>query len=195
MQNNVEYLLENGVDFHNRIIYITDHLTCEDSSSLNYNNIIKSLFYFSTNNPTKKIKIIINSFGGDVYEALSIVDIISLIPNKTIGIGAGLVASGASLILASCKERYLTENSFIMMHELSSSIEGKHTDQKIEVVHQDNILDNMCNIYSKIIKDINFPRIKEMLKKDYYLSPKEALKIKFIKDILNNKKFKKIIKE
>lgn len=190
----LDYLYENGVDLKNRIIYVTDHSSdCSDSSEkkygipLNYNSVVKSLLYLSTIDRNEPIKIVVNSYGGDVYEALSLFDAINLIPNKTIGLGIGIIASGASLVLAACVERYLTCNSFIMIHEVSSNLDGKHTDQKNEIIHQEKILDRMCGIYSKTL-NISANKIKELLKKDYYMSSDEALNIGFIKKVIDDKK-------
>lgn len=197
----LDYLYDNGVDLKNRIVYITDHsgeesedsCTKSNEKSLNYNNAVKSLFYLSSLSKHDPIKILINSFGGDVYEALSLFDVIKLLPNKTIGLGVGLIASAASLVLAACEERYLTLNSFIMIHELSSNLDGKHADQKNEVIHQEQILSNMYVIYSSVMNN-KLEQIKEMLRKDCYITPSEALKIGFINKIIHDKKeFMKII--
>ncbi len=206
IDDNFNYLFGNGVDLKHRTIYITDHSEFyeendgEDSSDgnapLNYSNAIKALICLSNVDCKKPIKIIINSFGGDVYEALSLSDVINLIPNKTIAIGIGLIASGASLILAACKERYLTPSTFIMIHELSSRLSGSHTNQKNELAHQDDILICMCNKYKKIFKDKTISNIKELLKKDYYFTAEEAKDTGFVDKILyTTEDFKKVLKD
>lgn len=100
----------------------------------NVNEAIKWLAYENIDPRNDRIlTLYINSQGGDLYEALGLIDMMrnSRIPVRTIGYGS--VMSAAFLILASGAggERYITKNCGIMCHQMSILEEaGKYHDIK-----------------------------------------------------------------
>lgn len=81
------------------------------------------------------IPVIIDSFGGEVYSLLAMVDCIkqSKIPIMTICSGK---ACSCGSILLSCGHpgyRYANPNSSIMVHDVSSVIYGKHNEMDIDL--------------------------------------------------------------
>jgi ATP-dependent Clp protease protease subunit len=100
----------------------------------NVNECIKWITYENLQKETNDVlTLYVNSQGGDLYQALALIDIIktSKIPIRTIGIGS--VMSSAFLIVASGTkgERYIGSNTGIMCHQLSVTEEvGKYHDIK-----------------------------------------------------------------
>lgn len=80
-------------------------------------------------NKFKEINIFINSEGGSVEDALSIVDRINLIRDRmTINcIGLGQVASAAIFILVAGTGRYCTENTTFLAHGVTHTITEYHS--------------------------------------------------------------------
>jgi ATP-dependent protease ClpP protease subunit len=74
----------------------------------------------------------INSGGGSLFAAFSTIDTIinSQIPIVSIIEGSG--ASAATLISIVCHERFITENSYMLIHQLSSFNKGKYDEMKDE---------------------------------------------------------------
>jgi ATP-dependent Clp protease, protease subunit len=103
-------------------IYIFGEIT--NKTSLNFQYKID----YAIVNKLNKIDVFINSEGGDVESALSIVDRIAIEKEKieinTIGIG--LVASSAIFILLEGSHRYATTNTTLMMHSIKHTIEDYH---------------------------------------------------------------------
>jgi ATP-dependent Clp protease protease subunit len=121
----------------------------------------------------------VNSIGGDLYQALGLIDMmnISRVPIRTIGYGT--IMSAAFLILASGTngERYITKNCGIMCHQLSATEEaGKYHDIKATRKETDrlnqamyNVLKSTTGLDGRIIKSKLLPA------HDVYMSPEEMI--------------------
>lgn len=133
------------------------------------------------------INIIINSDGGDVYEALGMIDYIQSLNIKVNTICRGRAMSAAALLLcAGTGVRAVSKNSTIMFHEMSSGIYGKSSDMKANVQHMEKLEEILVSIMSdNSKKDGKF--WKEKTIKDYYLSPEEALELGVIDSIIEPK--------
>lgn len=136
---------------------------------------------------TEPINIIINSDGGDVYEALGMIDFIQSLDVKVNTICRGRAMSAAALLLcAGTGTRAASKNSTIMFHEISSGIYGKSSDMKANVQHTEKLEEILINIITtNSKKDSTF--WKERILKDYYLSPEEALELGVIDTIIQPK--------
>ena len=133
------------------------------------------------------INIIINSDGGDVYEALGMIDYIQSLDIKVNTICRGRAMSAAALLLCSGTGiRAVSKNSTIMFHEISSGIYGKSSDMKANVQHTEKLEEILINIITaNSKKDSSF--WKDKILKDYYLSPEEALELGVIDTIIQPK--------
>lgn len=69
-----------------------------------------------------KIKLLINSPGGDCIVGFSLVDVIKNSKTPIVAIGFGLVASMAYHIYISCYERYAFENTVLLQHDGEISV-------------------------------------------------------------------------
>jgi ATP-dependent protease ClpP protease subunit len=133
----------------------------------------------------KPIKIFINSNGGDVFAAIPLIDAIS---NCSIPIHTyieGIAASSASLISMAGHKRFITKNSFMLIHELRSGVEGTYS----------NIVDEKenCDKLMKVIKDFYLTKtngkidndlLQSILKRDLILSSEECKNIGLIDEII-----------
>lgn len=133
------------------------------------------------------INLIINSDGGDVYEALGMIDYIQSLNIKVNTICRGRAMSAAALLLCSGTGiRAVSKNSTIMFHEMSSGIYGKSSDMKANVQHMEKLEEILVSIMSENSKkDGKFWKDKTI--KDYYLSPEEALELGVIDSIIEPK--------
>ena len=133
------------------------------------------------------INIVINSDGGDVYEALGMIDYIQSLNVKVNTICRGRAMSAAALLLcAGTGTRVASKNSTIMFHEISSGIYGKSSDMKANVQHTEKLEEILVKI---ICENSNKPASfwKEKILKDYYLSPEEGLELGVIDSIIEPK--------
>ncbi len=133
----------------------------------------------------KPLKIYVNSNGGDVFAAIPLIDAMS---NCSIPIHTyieGIAASSASLISMAGHKRFITKNSFMLIHELRSGVEGTYS----------NITDELenCNKLMKVIREfyinktqgkLNNDYLQEVLKRDLILDSEECIKLGLVDEVI-----------
>lgn len=170
----------------NSVFFLTGDIEEE-----NINECIRWIAYENLSQKTDKIlTIYINSQGGDLYQALGLIDMMnnSQIPIRTIGYGS--VMSAAFLILASGTkgERYVAPNTGIMCHQLSASEEvGKYHDIKATRKETDRLNKAMYDVL-KATTDLDGRIIKTKLlpAHDVYMSATEMIDFGAADHILSN---------
>lgn len=126
------------------------------------------------------IPVVIDSYGGECYSLLGMVDIIRncSVPVATIVNGKAMSAGAA---LFSCgKERWISANSKVMIHEVSSWSSGKISDIKADVKETASLNNRILSMMST-----NIGQKPSFLKKlihdkshvNWFLSANEAKKI------------------
>lgn len=119
----------------------------------------------------------INSPGGDVFAALSAVDVIRGSPVPVITIVEGLAASAATLISIVGHERWITENASMLVHQLSSGFWGKLTEIQDECVNLNYLEEKTKGIYLKYTKNrTTAKKLKKWLKRDIYFDKDMCVK-------------------
>lgn len=133
----------------------------------------------------KPLKIFINSNGGDFFAAIPIIDAIknSKIPIHTYI--EGIAASASSLISMVGHKRFITENSFMLIHELRGGVQGTYSNIKDEKENCDKLMNVIKNIYIKGTNGkLKANLLDNILKKDILLSAKECLKYGMVDEII-----------
>ena len=132
---------------------------------------------------TPHIKLHINSDGGEVFGALSVVDRINSSKVPVYSYSEGLVASASTLISVSCHKRYIRRNAIVLIHQVRSWFQGTYEDFNDEKQNMDLMM--------KIIKDIYLKRTKfteselnDLLKRDIYLNAEDAIKYGLADEII-----------
>jgi len=153
------------------------------------NIIIAQLLFLDHENPEKDIYLYINSPGGVVTSALAIYDTIQFVKANVATIGLGMVASAASLLLASGTKgkRMALPNTEIMLHQVMGQAEGQAAD--IEITAK-QILKIKSKINSILAKHTGQPleKIEKDTDRDFYLSAEEAKEYGIIDKIINYEK-------
>jgi ATP-dependent Clp endopeptidase proteolytic subunit ClpP len=132
-----------------------------------------------------KINLHINSFGGSVFAALSAIDTIINNEIPIVSIVEGGAASAATLISVVCHERKITQHSFMLVHQLSSGFWGKMAEIKDEFQNLKKLMKTLSKIYKEHTKidDSNETTLKDLLKRDLWLSSKECSKYGMVDEI------------
>lgn len=121
----LEYLFSYGVDFKARVISITDDI----ENGLFH--VIDAGLREMEQTSRKGITIVVNSYGGSIYEALAIVGRLKSSPCQITTRGFGAVMSAATLILACGDKRLLSKYTVTMFHQPSIELGfeklGQHT--------------------------------------------------------------------
>lgn len=170
-------------DFINRLTEIDMEdmaITTQNISKLNSLGIDASTF----NLPS--IKVLLNSYGGYIYDALSLYDMINS-RSDIVCMCTGKVMSAATFVLLGFHPdlRIATKNTTFMIHSPSSMTLGKLKEMEDDVTETRRLNKIITDIYlknTKIPKDLLDKIYKEKL--DYYFTAKEALKFGMITKII-----------
>ena len=107
------------------------------------------------------LPLVVNSYGGQVYNCFRMVDMLKASGMKIVTLLIGYAMSAGSIIFAIGDERYMSENSTIMIHEASSMNWGKNSEMKSYNSHIDklntrlfDILDTKSNNAKGFFKDL-----------------------------------------
>lgn len=155
------------------------------SADKRWNDFLLEVNEIVENATPKPIKIFINSNGGDIFAAIPLIDAIcnSKIPIHTYV--EGIAASAASLISLCGHKRFITKNSFMLIHELRSGIEGTYSDIIDEKENCDKLMNVIKNIYlEKTQGKLEKKVLNKILKKDIILNSEECLKYGLVDTII-----------
>ena len=128
----------------------------------------------------------INSDGGEIFSAISVIDTIlnSKIPITTII--EGCAASAATLISIVGHNRVITPNSYMLIHQLSSGFWGKMN----QIEDQYNNLQNLTNLIKKFYKKYSLvpktgkENLSNCLKHDTWWDAKKCLSYGLVDKII-----------
>ena len=168
----------------NNNIFLTEEVNEESIATIQ-----AELFYLASKMSPEESKndpitIYINSPGGEVYSCLGLYDVMQLFINqgyviRTINIGLAASAAAVILLAGSKGYRYCLPHSTVMLHQPSSGTYGTITDMKIAVEEGDRL--------KKLLNDIVIQhageQVVELMERDAWISPDEALKFNLIDEI------------
>ncbi len=133
----------------------------------------------------KPLKIYINSNGGEIFAAIPLIDAIK---NCTIPVHTyveGIAASAASLISMAGHKRFITKNSFMLIHELRTGVEGKYSDIMDEKENCDKLMSVIKNSYlTRTNGKLSTKVLDKILKRDILLSSTECVEYGLVDVIL-----------
>ena len=129
------------------------------------------------------IELHINSNGGCVFIGI---DIYNFIINFKIPIYTytnGFIASAATFMYLGGKKRFIYENNYVLIHQLSTGAWGTYQILKDEMNNNKKLMETINNLYKKYT---NLPKKKlnEMLKNEIYLNANECIKYNFSTDLI-----------
>jgi len=123
--------------------------------------------------------------GGNIYSALSIVDCIESLTVPLYTVVDGFVASAGTLISIMGEKRYMTKNSYMLIHELRCGYWGKMSSIEEEVLNLRKLMRHITGLYLKRTT-IDKTEIKEILKKDITWNYKECVKYGLVEEEYKN---------
>jgi len=179
--------MDNSIYFSEKITYHTAHVlqtmlkaiksdSLEDMSKatirMDKEKIDKTLIRIRVE--PKPIILYLTTHGGLVHAALSIVDCILGLKIPVHTVISGYVASAGTLISLAGAKRYMTPNSFMMVHEIRSGFWGKYSDARIEYENVSKLMEHIVQYYLEKTK-IPREKLTEMLRTDTDLTSKECL--------------------
>lgn len=137
-------------------------------------------------NNQKSLPVVIDSYGGEAYSLMGMVDLLTNSGLDIITIATSKAMSCGAFLLAIGKKRYATPKSTIMIHAVRSTMRGDLDSQKNEV----NQLEKLNNMAFELLDtNTNKPsgfwlnKLAENNNNDLYLSAQEALNLGLITNI------------
>jgi ATP-dependent Clp protease protease subunit len=169
--------------------------SAEDASYLEYRDYYrKQTERTLQDEESKKVFMIINSFGGSVGNGITVHDALQFIKAGSMTLALGVAASAASLALAggTIGERYVTEGCHVMIHQPESGLSGQASDIWIDSQEIMKIRLDVAEIYSlstyrprhKILRDLD---------RDFYLTATETIHYGLADEIATNETLHEII--
>ena len=127
------------------------------------------------NIPVPTITLHINSEGGEVHSALSVFDTIKRNPTPIKTIISGNASSAATIISLAGHERAISQNSYMLIHNISSGFWGKMHEFEDEIKNMTKLTANLKKIY-KENTSITKTQLDNLLKKDLLLDAKTCVR-------------------
>ena len=125
----------------------------------------------------------INSYGGCVFSAFNIIDVIESCSVPIYSIVEGCAASAGTLMSVVCDKKFIRKNSYMLIHQLSSGCWGKMCEIEDEVENLTDFMDKIKKIYMDNTK-IPKKELTELLKHDLWLNSDKCLKYNLADEIM-----------
>ena len=133
-----------------------------------------------------ELHVIINTYGGEIFEAISMRDYFNSLPCKKSITVSGICASAGTEILLAFENRNITKGSFVMFHPAMSGCWGNRYEMQKVVSLLEKLDSEFIANYNKnlIVKVDN---LEELIKNEWWLNADEFVK-HFGGNLIENKK-------
>jgi len=153
------------------------------------NVVIAQMLFLESEDPDKDINLYVNSPGGSVTAGLAIYDTMQYVKPQVSTICMGQAASmGALLLAAGAKgKRYSLPHARIMIHQVSSGVQGQATDIEIHAKEILRLKQRLNEILTKHTGQ-TLDRVSRDTERDYFMGPGEAKEYGIIDEVYVHKK-------
>lgn len=175
--------IDYGLSINDSIIYLHGEIMLG-----NLFDFVSKTRLILENRPKEKenepINLMVNSNGGDVYEALGMIDYMETLSVPVNVIARGRAMSAAAMILC-CGTgiRVASKSTTIMVHEASAEIFGKTADIKANADHIDSLEEDFYKMMANKTKQ-NEDFWRKACRKDFYMTAEKALELGLIDKII-----------
>ena len=166
-----------------RIIFLTGEIYDEMASL-----ICAQLLFLESEDSKKDINMYINSPGGVVTSAMSILDTMRYIKCDVATLCIGQACSAGSLLLSSGTKgkRFILPNARVMIHQPSGGAQGQATDIEIHAREILNTRERLNKIYAENTgKDIE--TISKAMERDRFMSAEESVGFGLVDKIVSHR--------
>ena len=125
----------------------------------------------------------INSYGGSVFAAFGSIDYIMTSKAPVYTYIDGCAASAGTIMSVCGAKRYITENSYMLIHQLSSQHWGKFSELQDDMVNSENLMKRIKEIYETKTK-VPKTKMDQILKHDLWWDAKTCLKYGLVDEII-----------
>ena len=129
------------------------------------------------------INLHIHTYGGDLYGAFAVIDIIRTLKTPVHSYIEGISASAGTIISVVCDKRFMYKNAYMLIHQLSSFMGGKFAEMEDEMINCQEFMKVIKDVYKKHTK-VNKRKLDEILKHDLWWNAKTCLENGLVDEIL-----------
>jgi ATP-dependent Clp endopeptidase proteolytic subunit ClpP len=133
--------------------------------------------------PAPPIKLYINSGGGSIVSGIASMDTILRSKVDVHTYIDGFSASAATFLSVVGTKRYMSRNSYMLVHQLSSTFWGTYSNFEDEKQNLDLMMKSIKNIYKEYTK-IPMKKLNEILKHDLMWDANTCLEYGMIDEII-----------
>jgi len=151
-------------------------------------SICNQLFRYDKLDSEKPIKLIIGSYGGEVYSSFAIIDAMEYIKAPVETIGLGMVMSGGLLIFMAGDNRKISQNASVLSHRFFSINWGSQAELEADRVEDDAIHNRMIEHYIKFTKLKTKEEVLEKLLQptNVWLTAAQAIEYEIADEFVDN---------
>jgi ATP-dependent Clp protease protease subunit len=172
--------------FEARTVFVSGEVNSELAVKVN-----RQLLALERAKPKEPIVLWIDCPGGEVYSGFSIYDTARFIEPRIITVNAGFAASMGSVIAlcAEKEDRLALPNSKFLIHQplIGGVIRGQASDLEIHARDIIELKKKMHRLYAERT-GTSEARFIELMERDRWVDPKEAVEIGLISKIIENRK-------
>ncbi|CAI9274874.1 unnamed protein product [Lactuca saligna] len=148
--------------------------------------IISQLLLLDAQDPSKDIRLFINSTGGSLSASMAIYDVLKLVRADVSTIALGISASTASIVLGGGTKgkRLAMPNTRIMIHQPLGGASGQAIDVEIQAREMMHNKDNVTRIIAESTGR-SYEQVQKDIDRDRYMSPIEAVEYGIIDGVID----------
>ncbi|KAL0917313.1 hypothetical protein M5K25_012368 [Dendrobium thyrsiflorum] len=148
--------------------------------------IISQLLLLDAQDPSRDIRLFINSPGGSLSATMAIYDVVQLVRADVSTVALGIAASTSSIILGGGTKgkRLAMPNTRIMLHQPLGGASGQAIDVEIQAREIMHNKDNITRIISSFTGR-PFEQVQKDIDRDRYMSPIEAVEYGIIDGVID----------
>jgi ATP-dependent protease ClpP protease subunit len=129
------------------------------------------------------LKILINSGGGSITAGISTMDTILRCKVPIYTYVDGFCASAATFLSVVGERRFMSRNSYMLIHQLSSNFWGKYSEFEDEKKNLDLMMTTIKNVYKEYTK-VPMRKLDKILKHDLLWDAKMCLKYGLVDEVI-----------
>ena len=138
------------------------------------------LINLAKENKQDTLPVFIDSYGGEVYSALAMVDMLKASGLEIITVCIGKAMSAGAVLFSIGKERYITENSTIMIHKVQGRNAGNSDEMGANAEEAKRLTDKLLSLIDENTgnKEGFFANLlKESNNTDFFIDAKKAIEL------------------
>ncbi len=177
-----------AADFDSKLIKTRTVLVTDVIDKKLAQRVITHLLLLEQEDPSRDIKLFINSPGGDADAGFAIYDMMKFIKPKVKAICTGITASAAVIILLGAlkENRYCLPNARILIHQPSTGVMGTAADIQIEAGEIIKFRDKINRLISQETGQ-SIDKVESDTRRNFWMNGEEALKYGLISKIISSR--------